>query len=121
MLEPRDSLPRPTSIARSTRAKCWSPGIHSRGDAHRARSARGRNALNRQPECAAIGTLPDTGARDQLVLDRYAALELRHHLGGEEPQARLGDVVWHAAVAEDRRVRLGTGAALDVEDLLVAH
>src|SRR5438132_779425 len=62
----------------------------------------------------------DSGARDQLVPGGDVALELRHHLAGEEPQARLGEIVGHAAVAEDAVERLGAGALLDVEHLLVA-
>src|SRR2546422_5043902 len=33
----------------------------------------------------------DSGARDQLVLGGDVALQLRHHLAGEQPQARLGE------------------------------
>src|SRR6266404_3075633 len=40
--------------------------------------------------------------------------------GRHDPQARLGEIVGHAAVAEDAVERLGAGALLDVEHLLVA-
>src|SRR5438093_918127 len=62
----------------------------------------------------------DSGARDQLVPGGDVALQLRHHLAGEEPQARLGEIVGHAAVAEDAVERLGAGALLAVEHLPVA-
>src|SRR5207244_1815431 len=75
---------------------------------------------DRQAERPWLGGGADSGARDQLVFGGDVALELGHHLGGEEPQAALGDLVRHATVAEDAVERLGARALLDVEDLLVA-
>src|SRR5437773_2489770 len=93
------------------------------GRQHRAPRAPSLPASGRhdpQAERPRGGSGTDAGARDQLVLGGDVALQLRHHLAGEEPQARLGEIVGHAAVAEDAVERLGAGALLDVEHLLVA-
>src|SRR5439155_8834481 len=75
---------------------------------------------DRQAKRPGIGGGADSGARDELVFGRDVALELGHHLGSEEPHAVLGDLIRHATVAEDAIERLGSGALLDVEHLLVA-
>src|SRR5439155_14585455 len=77
-------------------------------------------SARRQPERLGSRVRADAGAREQLVFARRVPGQLGQHLAREQPQALLGNLVGHAAVAEYAAERLAAGPLDRVDDLLVA-
>ena len=99
----------------------WSPSLYhfnngqlSASPGQVAALVRGLRLADRTPVSRGRAVLQlSAGARDQLVRDRDAALQLRHHFGREETKARFGEIVRHRSEAEDAVERLGAGLLLD--------